>query len=247
MNRLVAGVVGIVLLTTAAGVDAAAPPGDGAIEDYLGAFTESDPAAAQALTEPDSPAFWYAAFKSAQAAASEQAGQPLSPVTVKASDGAAEMCTDDSTLPCATFAGFQANDDGQIVTFTINTNDIAPRLGVGAEPVAVGADASARVLVSYRTVTNEALVVAVEVTVPGTGDLTPVATYQTPDGERLEAIDLLGLTTVDGAAAVILLVFPATDPGGQVNWSPTIDGAPAPLVLSVPVLLGPGGSAPKKQ
>lgn len=247
MKRVVVGVVGIVLLVTASAAGATAPPTDRVIEDYLGAFAASDPAAAQSYTRSDSPAWWYAAFKSAQAASSEQAGEPIAPIVVKASGGSAELCTDDPSQACATFAGFEVDEAGQIVTFTINGNDIAPRLGPGGDAVAVGSGASAQLLVSYRTVTNEALVVAVEVTVPGTGDFSATATFETTDGERLDAIDTLGVTAVDGGTSVILLVFPATDPAGQVVWSATIDGAATPLLLPVRALLDADGSTPKKQ
>ena len=82
-----------------------------------------------------------------------------------------------------------------------------------------------QLLVSYRTVTDEALVVAVEVSASGQADFGAVASYRTADRERLEAVDSFGVTEVQRATSVILLVFPATDPGGRVEWSVTIDGS----------------------
>lgn len=241
---MIVGVFGSIVLAMASVAGAAAPPTDVAIEDYMGAFTESDPAAAQAYARSDSPAWWYAVFKSAQAAASEQMGDPLAPIAVKASGGTAELCPEDPSLPCATFAGFEADDAGRIVTFTVNGNDIAPRLGPGGDPVGLGSSASAQLLVSYRTVTNEALLVAVEVTTSAVGDFGSVATFEATDGERVEAVDTFGVTALDGGTSVILLVFPPMDPGGQLTWSATIDGVATPVMLAVPPLSPDGAVTP---
>ena len=115
MKRVIIGLVGIVMASATATpvVTASTAPPDAVIEDYLRAFTESDPGVAQGYTQPDSPAFWYAAFKSAQAASSEQMGSRLEPLIVKAAGGAAELCApEDPAQACATFAGFEADDAG---------------------------------------------------------------------------------------------------------------------------------------
>lgn len=242
MQRVIIGLVGIVMAsaTPTPVVTASTAPPDAVIEDYIGAFSESDPAAAQEYTQPDSPAYWYAAFNAAQAASSEQMGIPLEPLVVKAAGGSAELCVpEDPTLLCATFAGFEADDAGQIVTFTVDGNDIAARLGPGGDPVDIDPSASAQLIVSYRTVTEEALVVAVEVSASGAADFGPVASYRTADRERLEAIGRFGITELERGSSVILLVFPAADPGGRVEWSVTIDGSGTNFVLPVPALTGP--------
>lgn len=242
MKRVIIGLVGIVMASATATpvVTASTAPPDAVIEDYIGAFTESDPGVAQDYTQPDSPAYWYAAFKSAQAASSEQTGSRLEPLIVKAAGGEAELCApEDPAQACATFAGFEADDAGRIVTFTINGIDIAPRLGPGGDPVDIDPAVSAQLLVSYRTVTDEALVVAVEVTASGAVDFDAEVNYRTDSRERIAVAERFGVTELESGTSVILLVFPASDPGGLVEWSVTVDGTRMNFVLPVPALTGP--------
>ena len=200
----VASVVAGGVVFTGGSVDATTPeppdpelategePSDALIEDYVDSFAQADPAVGQALAEPDSPAWWMAMYQSLSTAAVRDAGVAPDAQTATVASGSVEICYEARNLPCNDLDQFTANSNGLIVSFHEEGNDIAPRLGVSSEPVAVGTSASARVFVSYRTVNPDSLVVVISVSATSTTAFGSPASYVNPDGRQVEMSERVG-------------------------------------------------------
>jgi hypothetical protein len=232
-------------LALAAATTVPGTPTDVAIETYLDGLQQPDPAVAQALAEPDTPAWWYATYESLYTSAILDAGREVEQQTVTVDDGTAEACYEDESLPCSHLDGFTATPDGLIVTFDVDGNDIGPRLGVASEQAIVGSSATASVLVSYRTVSTDALIVLVGLDATTTTDIGYTAGYVNPDGRQVESSEEIGPDEVFGGAhATVALSFAASDPGGRLIWSASsADDDFLDYELAVPALIDTEGTA----
>jgi hypothetical protein len=129
--------------------------------------------------------------------------------------------------------------DGQLADFSVDGNEIAPRLGRPGQPVTVG-PATARVEAAYRAVTGaDALRVYVEVssTADATFELSN-AVYVDGDGELTPVDRDTSIGAVDGTArqpVSVALNFPRADPGGELRFLVFPRGADAPLAFVLPV------------
>jgi hypothetical protein len=235
----------VAVLALAASTTIPGEPSDASIEDYVNSLAQADPAVGQALAEPDSPAWWMAMYRSLSTAAVRDAGLEPDAQTATVASGSVEVCYEQGTLPCTDLDRFTANSDGLIVSFYEEGNDIAPRLGVSSEPVPVGTSALATVLVSYRTVSPDSLVVLIGVDATSTTAFGTVASYVNPDGRQVDMSDRVGpggSEVFGGAQATFLLTFPSSDPGGRLFWSGEAGEAgdiPAEFELPVPALEQP--------
>ncbi len=232
----------LAVLALAASTTIPGEPSDASIEDYVDSLAQADPGVGQALAEPDSPAWWMATYQSLSTAAVRDAGVASDAQTATVAGGSVEICYEEVTLPCNDLDQFTANSDGLIVSFYEEGNDIAPRLGVSSEPVAVGTSASARVFVSYRTVDPDSLVVVISVTATDTTAFGSAASYVNPDGRQVEMSERVGPgggQVFGGASALFLLTFPASNPGGRLLWRGEAGDTPADFELPVPALTQP--------
>ncbi len=229
----------VAALALAASTTIPGAPSDASIEAYVNSLAQADPAVGQALAEPDSPAWWMATYQSLSTAAIRDAGLQSDAQTATVSSGSVEICYEQGTFPCADLDQFTANSDGLIVSFDVEGNDIAPRLGVSSEPVPVGTSASATVLVSYRDVSTDALVVVIAVEATSTTAVGTVASYVNPDGRQVDLSARVGpgggTNVFSGAQGTFLLTFPSSDPGGRLFWSGQAEGTPASVPFEVPV------------
>jgi hypothetical protein len=232
----------VAVLALAASTTIPGEPSDAAIEDYVDSLAQADPAVGQALAEPDSPAWWMAMYQSLSTAAIRDAGVEPDPQTATVANGSVEVCYEQETLPCTDLDRFTANADGLIVSFYVEGNDIAPRLGVTSEPVAVGTSAAARVFVSYRMVRPDSLFVLISVSATSTTAFGSPASYVNPNGRQVEMSDSVGPSgsqVFGGAQATFLLTFPSSDPGGRLFWRGEAGDTTAEFELPVPALEQP--------
>ena len=227
----------LAVLALAASTTIPGEPSDALIEDYVQSLAQPDPAVGQALAEPDSPAWWMAMYQSLATGAVRDAGLEPDAQTATVASGSVEVCYEQATLPCNDLDRFTANSDGLIVSFYEEGNDIAPRLGVSSEPAAVGTSASARVFVSYRTVSPDSLTVVISVSATATTAFGSAASYVNPDGRQVDTSDRVGPEEVfSGASATFLLTFPSSNPGGRLFWSGEAEDTPVEFELPVPTL-----------
>ena len=182
----------LAVLALAASTTIPGEPSDASIEDYVNSLAQADPAVGQALAEPDSPAWWMAMYQSLSTAAVRDAGFVPDAQTATVANGSAEVCYEQGTLPCTDLDRFTANSDGLIVSFDVEGNDIGPRLGVSSEPVEVGSSALATVLVSYRSVNPDSLVVVISVEAMSTTSFASVAKYVNSDRRQVDMIEMIG-------------------------------------------------------
>jgi hypothetical protein len=232
----------LAVLALAASTTIPGEPSDALIEDYVDSLAQADPAVGQALAEPDSPAWWMAMYQSLSTAAFRDAGREPDTQTATVASGSVEVCYEQGALPCADLDRFTANSDGLIVSFYVEGDDIAPRLGVSSEPVAVGTSASARVFVSYRMVNPDSLVVVISVSATTTTAFGAGASYVNPNGRQVDESDRVGpgdSQVFDGAQATFLLTFPSSDPGGRLFWSGEAGDTGVEFELPVPALVQP--------
>jgi hypothetical protein len=232
----------VAVLALAASTTIPGEPSDASIEAYVNSLAQADPAVGQALAEPDSPAWWMAMYQSLSNAAIRDAGLESDAQTATVASGSVEICYEQGTRPCTDLDRFTANSDGLIVSFYEEGNDIAPRLGVSSEPVAVGASASARVFVSYRTVNPDSLAVLISASATSTTALGSAASYVNPDGRQVDMSDRVGpggSQVFSGAQALFLLTFPSSAPGGRLFWSGEAGDTRVDFELPVPALEQP--------
>ncbi|MDF2732743.1 MAG: hypothetical protein K0S92_1376 [Desertimonas sp.] len=129
--------------------------------------------------------------------------------------------------------------DGQLADFSVDRNEIAPRLG--RPGVAVTVDpATARVRAAYRSVTSgDALRVYLEVSSSADARFElSKAVYVDSDGNVTPVDTETSIGAIDGSARVpttVGLDFPGADPGGELRFLVFPRGAAAPVAVVLPV------------
>ena len=102
---------------------------------------------------------------------------------------------------------------------TTTTGPAAPAAEPAAAPVTSG-PATATLVDSYFSTAAQQLVLVIEVSTTEKISIDArSAVYVGPDGQQVEASD--GIAPDDlfpGATGIIVMVFPAAQPGGTVNW-----------------------------
>ena len=215
-----------------------ASPGFDAL-GYFDSLFSGDPtevATLQQVTAPGSPAEAYAMYQiEFVQTRAELGGDTLNPVHVYLTAEGVLICvTSDS---CVHATDLQVVN-GQLVSFKVEGEDIAPRLGRATDPVPVGTS-TASVQAAYRSVTGDLLSVFVELTSTDAVMFElSTAVYIDADGNqtaidrtesiRAEDFDLKGTVTV-------ALVFPGVDPGGEVRFLVHQNDGSAPLAAVLPV------------
>jgi hypothetical protein len=206
---------------------------------YFNALFSGDPieiSTLQSTTAPGSPAEAYALFQLAFAQAISTFGGEVETSHVYLTDDGVLLCV----MPgdCVYAADLEVVD-GQLANFTVDGNEIAPRLGLPGQSTTAG-PATARVQAAYRAVTgSDALRVFIELSsssdatfelsnavyVDSDGNLTPV--------DRDTSIGAINGTARDPVA--VALDFPGADPGGQVRFLVFPRGSDTPVAVVLPV------------
>jgi hypothetical protein len=152
--------------------------------------------------------------------------------------------TDDGVLLCVmpgecVYAADLEVVDGQLANFTVDGEEIAPRLGRPGQPTTAG-PATARVQSAYRPVTGtEALRVFVELS--SSSDATfemSNAVYVDSEGNLTPVDRDTSIGAIDGTArdpVAVALDFPGADPGGQVRFLVFPRGSDTPVAVVLPV------------
>jgi hypothetical protein len=206
---------------------------------YFNTLFSGDPteiATLRTTTAPGSPAEAYALFQLAFAQAISLFGGDLETSHV--------YLTNDGVLVCVmpgdcVYAADLEVVDGQLANFTVDGEDIAPRLGRAGQPTTVG-PATARVQAAYRAVTgSDALRVFVELS--SSSDATfemSNAVYVDSDGNLIPVDRDTSIGAIDGTArdpVAVALDFPGADPGGQVRFLVFPRGSDTPVAVVLPV------------
>ena len=228
--------------------DEATPQPDPAADDTSAAFDplayfntlfSGDPteiAMLRSTTAPGSPAEAYALFQLAFAQAMTLFGGEIEPSHVYLTNDGVLLCVMPDRL-C--LRRRPRSVDGQLANFTVDGNDIAPRLGRPGQPETVG-PATARVQAAYRAVTGtDALRVFVELS--SSSDATfelSNAVYVDSDGNLIPVDRDTSVGAIDGTArdpVTVALDFPGADPGGEVRFLVFPRGSDVPVAVVLPI------------
>jgi hypothetical protein len=200
----------------------------------------------QGPTAPGSPAEAYALYQLAFAETITEFGGEIETSHVYLTDDGVLLCVTPGS--CVYFTDLEVVD-GQLADFTVDGNEIAPRLGLPGQPVTVG-PATARVRAAYRAVTgNDALRVYVDVssTADATFELSN-AVYVDSAGNLTPVDRDTSIGAVDGSArdqVSVALDFPGADPGGELRFLVFPRGGdPLAVVLPVEPMAGEGSPPP---
>ena len=190
----------------------------------------------QSMTATGSPAEAYALYQLAFAQSLAAFGGEVEPSHV--------YLTEDGVLVCVmpdscVYAADLEVIDGQLANFTVDGEEIAPRLGRPGQPTTVG-PVSARIQAAYRAVTGaDNLRVYVELS--STSDATfemSNAVYVDSDGNLIPVDRDTSIGAIDGTArdpVLLALDFPGADPGGELRFLVFPRGADTPLAVVLPV------------
>ena len=229
-------------------LDPSAPPPEPAADEAASGFDPlayfdtlfsgdaAEIATLQAQTAPGSPAEAYALYQLAFAETIAAFGGQIETSYVYLTADGVLLCVTPGL--CVDVTDLEVID-GQLADFSVDGNEIAPRLGRPGEPVTVG-PATARVEAAYRAVTGvDALRVYVEVssTADATFELSN-AVYVDGDGNLTPVDRESSLGAVDGTAreqVSVGLDFPGADPGGELRFLVFPRGASTPLAVVLPV------------
>ena len=206
---------------------------------YFNALFSGDPAeiaTLQAQTAAGSPAEAYALFQLAFAQSIAAFEGEVEPSHVYLTSDGVLLCVEPGS--CVYVTDLEVID-GQLADFTVDGQEIAPRLGRPGQAVTVG-PATAGVEAAYRPVTGvDALRIFVEVssTTDATFELSN-AVYVDSEGNLTPVDRETSIGAVDGSArdpVSLALDFPGADPGGELRFLVFPRGASAPLAVILPV------------
>jgi hypothetical protein len=192
--------------------------------DLISTNQPTDLKRALKLTAPGSAAHSVVTVWHARYAAGEQAGFELpEPRTVTGSDGSFDVCSTDS---CQTYGTFLAQGP-LIADFALDGKRIRDRVILGSKKVySIGDLATARLIGSYRFVSDGSLAVYLEVTARTnvtfgwSGD-----SYVGPDGAQVGMTEATSPGTLrPGARAIIAYYFPTARLGGDIFITAVEDG-----------------------
>lgn len=208
--------------TTASSSTDALPPA-AELQAYFAAVASYDPdrlEEALASTEPGSIAASYAGYLQALAQAYVDSGRPVPGADIEPAEGGGfSACGGTGRADdCVVWSDFEGRD-GKLVDFTIDDQDLAPRISTGAATsVPAGSLGDVEIAYAYQSVQSGDLFVVVEVT--GEQDVTirsGRATYGL-DGSRVTASRYVGPTgTAAAGTATVVIVFPQVALGGVVT------------------------------
>ena len=206
---------------------------------YFDTLFSGDPAeisTLEAQTAPGSPAEAYALFQLAFAEAIAAFEGVIEPSHVYLTADGVLLCVAEGSCVYATDLEVI---DGQLADFTVDGEEIGPRLGRPGQALTVG-PVTARVEAAYRSVTRgDALRVYVEVA--STSDAMfelSNAVYVDAEGNLTPVDRETSLGAVDGTArepVSVGLDFPGADPGGELRFLVFPAAPHAPLAVVLPV------------
>lgn len=230
--------------------DPATPPADAADGDtpesagfdplaYFDTMFSGDAAAIATLqdqTAPGSPAEAYALYQLAFAETITAFGGEIEESHVYLTSDGVLLCV----MPgdCVYVTDVEVID-GQLADFSVDGNEIAPRLGRPGAAVTVD-PATARVRAAYRSVTaGDALRVYLDVSssADATFELSK-AVYVDSDGNLTPVDRETSIGAIDGSAreaTTVALDFPGADPGGELRFLVFPRGVAAPIAVVLPV------------
>ncbi len=218
--------------------DEAAPGFDPlAYFDALFSGDSAEIATLQTQTAAGSPAEAYALYQLAFADAIAAFGGQIETSHVYLTSDGVLLCVEPGS--CVYVTDLEVID-GQLADFTVDGQEIAPRLGRPGQAVTVG-PATARVKAAYRAVTGGGDALRVYVEVSSTADATfelSNAVYVDGEGNLTPVDRETSIGAVDGTArqpVSLALDFPGADPGGELRFLVFPRGASTPLAVVLPV------------
>jgi hypothetical protein len=193
---------------------------------------------------PKSPAYVYLSHQANVAESALDAGQPYSAGVVTPEGDSFQLCDAAGTTgavdpkSCVTFSDFKVNPAGLIVGFSVNKQDVAPRLTTGSGEAVSNNGAKFTFLTAYKSVQSGALFVTVKVeTGPQSVSLNASAsTYRDPEGKQRTATQAIAPSEVGANSnTMVTMTFAGSKPGGQVTLegSTGADYSPVKAVINV--------------
>ena len=195
-------------------------------------------------TAPKSPAYVYLSHQANVAESALDAGHPYSAGVLTPEGDSFQICDAAGvtgavdTKSCMTFSDFKVNPAGLIVGFSVNKQDVAPRLTTGSGEAVSNSGAKFTFLTAYKSVQSGALFVTLKVeTGPQSVSLNAnTATYRDPEGKQRTATYAAAPSEVGANSnTIVTMAFAAAKPGGQVTLegSTGADYSPVRAVIKV--------------
>jgi hypothetical protein len=170
----------------------------------------------------DSIAMAYVSHRLALANAAIDDGTPYEAGSVTREGEGFEYCaTADDPSSCYVWADIRSQN-GKISSFTVDGEELGPRLSVGSgTPAKAGKVGSVELLTAYQSVTGDSLFVTMLVRSAdediSIGHLS--AKYRDPDGRQSEASDSIGPSDLEAdSTAHVVAIFEGAKPGGRVTF-----------------------------
>ena len=195
------------------------------VRAYFEALATSDVkgiAAAIDLTEPESPASYYAIYQTEL----QRLGVTGSdPATVEADGDVITLCeTSEDEQTCYEYSDFTVNDDGLLVNFSVNEVPLTDRLGAAGAP-ATAAGVTAQVAVAYDTANGD-LILLVDVKNDSSVAFSPSGSgtaYVGADGRQAPTQTGLTSDVLAGASAYDAVLVEGGERGGKLTYAGFLD------------------------
>jgi hypothetical protein len=200
-------------------------PSDEDVAAFFEAMASKDPFTMEQVkkfVERGSLAEAYLGYYMAVSNAAIDGGQPNPADNVTETDEGYEVCASGSRGKSCSVWGDVEGRDGKIVNFTVDGQELGPRISSGnGKSAAAGGLAEVTFLHAYKSIQSGNLFVCSEVQSNDKAiDLTLYgATYRDPTGRQAKSSDAIGPTDLaPKSRATVCQIFTAANPGGDVTF-----------------------------
>ena len=213
--------------------------------DFFGAVFMADLAQLdeqRQWVQPDSPADAYLDFQELYLAAVQILGGEIDRGYVYLTPDEIRVCLDDAS--CYAVTDLEVEEE-QLVSFTIDGEPLAERLGRPGEPIRVGTT-TVHLGAAYQTVNGDHLAALVAITPGGDAVGLSTAVYVDGDGNQTPIDRDLSFGLVDGRPSeltIAMLAFPDAAPGGEIRFLVSPPDGSTPYAAVIPVEAFPTGAA----
>jgi hypothetical protein len=207
------------------------------IEKHLADVFSQEPrkiSRAMQMTASGSVAESYATYRLAVANSNLDGGYPQSAWDVSMGSDEAQACPPDDG-ECADIADFLL-DNGKLAAFTVDGKGLDKRLVMGSKKaMPVAGAGTVQFLVAYRTISDDALIVAVRLRAGADGLSILDSYYRARNGRQSASENISGPPDLGpDSSATYTMAFPAAQPGGTATLRVYVNNGP-PVPVSVQV------------
>lgn len=206
------------------------------IETHFSDLFSQEPrliARATKMTTPGSVAETFAAYRMANTNSNLDGGYPQDPWDVAMGSDTLEACP--SGGDCVTIADFVI-EDGKLTDYTFNGKSLDKRLVMGdTKRLPVAGAGTVQFLVAYKSISDDALVVAVRLQAGSSGLSILDSYYRAKNGRQTASENISGPPDLGpDSSATYTMAFPAARSDGAATLRVFVNnGAPIPVTVEV--------------